>query len=464
MPIWSRNFARTPLILLGLVEVAILFASVYFARAVAIGDVPIFDESFSSTAPKATTLAAVMLVSLIAMGLYQFHQRAYFREVFVRIVVGIAAGSLVLAVVYYAVPSLGFEPRIAAMTAVTALLSLSLVRYTFLRFVDENIFRRRIVVYGAGQRSKAITELRRRADRRGFRLIGTVAAPGDQLREDTTGVYQNLDCLKKFAIDNKADEIVIAMDDRRGNLPVKELLACRMRGIEVLDILAFLERETGKIRLDLVNPGWLIFSQGFRITAFRRFTKRTFDLIFGVTALVLAAPVMLVVALLIKLYDGWTLPVIYRQERVGYHGETFNVLKFRSMRPDAEKEGTAQWAVEGDPRVTKIGNVLRKYRLDELPQIFNVLVGQMSIVGPRPERPQFVERLQDEIPYYAERHTVKPGVTGWAQLKYAYGSSTEDAKEKLQYDLYYVKNHSLLLDLMIILQTVEVVLWGKGAR
>ena len=464
MPIWSRNFARTPLILLGFVEVGILFASVYVARAVAIGDVPILDDSFGSTAPKATTLAAVMLASLIAMGLYQFHQRVNFREVFVRIVVGIAAASIVLAVVYYAVPSLGFEPKIAAMTAVTALLSLSLVRFIFLRLVDENIFRRRIVVFGAGQRSKAITDLRRRADRRGFKLIGTVAAPGDQLREDTTGVYQNLDSLKKFAIDNNADEIVIAMDDRRGNLPIKELLACRMRGIEVLDILAFLERETGKIRLDLVKPGWLIFSQGFRITPFRRMTKRVLDLTLGVIALVLAAPVMLLVALLIKLFDGWSLPVFYRQKRVGFHGETFNVLKFRSMRPDAEKEGTAQWAVEGDPRVTRIGGVLRKYRLDELPQLFNVLAGHMSIVGPRPERPQFVEQLEEEIPYYSERHTVKPGVTGWAQLKYAYGSSTEDAKEKLQYDLYYVKNHSLLLDLMIVLQTVEVVLWGKGAR
>jgi len=254
------------------------------------------------------------------------------------------------------------------------------------------------------------------------------------------------------------------MDDRRGNLPIRDLLDCKLRGIDVIDLLEFLERETGKIHIDLVNPGWLIFSPGFRITRFRRITKRWVDFVLGLVALAVFWPFMLVIAIAIKIEDGLDASVIYRQRRVGYRGRVFNVFKFRSMREDAEADGKAKWAEMNDMRVTKVGAVIRKFRLDELPQIFNVLAGQMSIVGPRPERPEFVTELEEQIPYYSERHTVKPGVTGWAQLKYSYGASKEDAEEKLRYDLYYVKNHSLMLDLMIILQTAEVILWGKGAR
>ncbi len=464
MPIWSRNFARMPLILLAVVETLILVASVYFARVVAFGNFELAEQSLSSVAPKALTLATVMLLALIATGLYQFHRRVYFHEIFVRVLVGFFLGSIVLGAAYYAIPSVGLDPKIAFLAVATALVLLSLTRLVFSRVVDENIFRRRTVIFGAGQRSKVVTKLRRRADRRGFHLVGTVPAPGDEMREDQTGVCHNVDCLLQYAIDHKADEIVVAMDDRRGNLPIRALLDARLRGIEVIDLVDFMERETGKIRLDLVNPGWLIFAPGFRITRLRRLNKRLLDVAVASAALILTWPVMLLVALAIKIGDGPSLPVLYKQRRVGLNGRVFDVLKFRSMRPDAEKEGTAQWAVENDPRVTRIGNVLRKYRLDELPQIFNVLAGQMSIVGPRPERPEFVDQLSAEIPYYAERHTVKPGVTGWAQLRYAYGASAEDAKEKLQYDLYYVKNHSLPLDLMIMLQTVEVILWGKGAR
>ena len=464
MPIWSRNFARTPLILLAIVEVTILFVSVYFATYVMIGETPLADDFLGPLAPKASALALVMLMSMIAMGLYQFHQRVYFHEVFARVVVGFVLGSLVLAVAYYAVPSIGFTPQVAAVSVAIALVSLSFIRYLFVRNVDENIFRRRTVVYGAGERSKAITDLKRRADRRGFRILGHVPAPGDRTRNDATGVFRDVECLTHFALETGADEIVVAMDDRRGNLPVRQLIDAKLRGVEVIDLVDFMERETGKIHLDLVKPGWLIFTPGFRLTRLRQYSKRTFDVVASTAALLVCWPVMLLVAIAIKIYDGVDQPIIYRQRRVGFHGQPFEVLKFRSMRTDAEKDGTAKWATENDPRITRIGHFLRKYRLDELPQVFNVLAGQMSIVGPRPERPEFVRELSRDIPFYDERHMVKPGVTGWAQLKYAYGSSTEDAKQKLQYDLYYVKNHSLLLDLMIILQTVEVVLWGKGSR
>ena len=267
-----------------------------------------------------------------------------------------------------------------------------------------------------------------------------------------------------LALEMGAEEIVVAMDDRRGNLPIRELLDARLKGIDVIDLLQFLERETGKIRIDLVSPGWLIFSPGFRRSRFRQFAKRVLDVLVSSLLLLLGAPAMLLAALAIKIEDGLTAPVFYRQLRVGKGNVPFEVRKFRSMRPDAEKDGKAVWASKNDNRITRVGNFLRNSRLDELPQVFNVLAGQMSVVGPRPERPEFVADLQKNISYYSERHVVKPGITGWAQLKYGYGATEEDAIEKLQYDLYYIKNQTILLDILIILQTLEVVLWGKGAR
>ena len=231
-----------------------------------------------------------------------------------------------------------------------------------------------------------------------------------------------------------------------------------------MDLLEFLERESGKIRVDLVNPDWLIFSPGFKVTKIKRIVKRFVDILVGMTVLLLTWPILILVTLAIQLEDGFRQPVFYRQLRVGYNGEHFKIFKFRSMKIDAESDGQAVWASLDDSRVTRIGRLIRKARIDELPQIFNILRGQMSAVGPRPERPSFVAMLSESIPYYDERHTVKPGVTGWAQLNYSYGSSIQDAIEKLQYDLYYVKNQNLILDLAIIIQTVEVILWGKGAR
>ncbi len=464
MPIWSKNFARTPLILLAVAETTILYLSVYFACAVASGGVEVFEDSLGPIAPRAAAVSGIMLMSLIAMGLYQFHQRAYFHEIMVRVIVGVAIGSTVLAASYYFFPRINLEPRIAALAVLSALTLLLLLRFAFVRNVDENIFRRRTLVFGAGERSAAISDLKRRADRRGFQIVGTLPAPGDTVREDRDDLLRTGKSISDIAADVEADEIVIAMDERRGNLPIRELLDCKLRGIDVIDLLEFLERETGKIEVDLLSPGWLTFSPGFRRTRLRRLLKRTMDIVVSAVAFLLAWPFMLMIAIAIKLEDGPGAPVIYRQRRVGSRGREFNVLKFRSMGLDAEADGKAVWAQEDDPRVTNVGAILRKYRLDELPQIFNVLSGQMSFVGPRPERPEFVASLAAEIPYYSERHTVKPGVTGWAQLKYSYGASRDDAIEKLRYDLYYVKNNSLLMDLVILLQTVEVILWRQGAR
>jgi sugar transferase (PEP-CTERM system associated) len=243
---------------------------------------------------------------------------------------------------------------------------------------------------------------------------------------------------------------------------LRELLDCKLHGVRVYDLSAFFEHMLGQIRLDSLRAGWLIFSEGFRQGTIRTIVKRVFDVVCASTLLLLSSPVMLLTTLLIALESGF--PILYRQERVGMRGRTFNVIKFRSMRTDAESDGKPRWAKAGDERVTRVGRVIRKLRIDELPQLFSVLVGDMSLVGPRPERPYFVDQLAEEIPYYAVRHSVKPGVTGWAQVRHHYTGSIEGAAEKLQYDLYYVKNHSLVLDMMILLETVGVVLTAKGAQ
>lgn len=465
MPAWTFNNAvRTPLLLLGIAEALILFSSVYVAAVFLYGDIGASEQALGWLLPKAVVVTFVVLVSLVSMGLYQFHQRLYFREAAVRVFVGVAAGGIALAVIYYVVPHVMISRAQALIAFAYALLLLLLVRLYFVRNVDENIFRRKILIYGAGSRASSIADLRRRADRRGFKVVGQLSAPGDTDICNDQSIPANGKSICVYAREFGAEEIVVAMDDRRGNLPVRELLNCRLQGIEVIDLLEFLERETGKIWVDLVKPGWLIFAPGFRVSRFRHFSKRSFDIVASTSLLLLAWPIMLLVALAIVLDNGVGKPVFYRQRRVGRNDHVFDVLKFRSMCVNAEADGKAVWAEKNDSRVTRVGAFLRKTRLDELPQILNVFRGQMSLVGPRPERPEFVEELKKSIPYYSERHTVNPGVAGWAQLKYSYGANEEDAIEKLQYDLYYVKNQSLLLDLMIILQTVEVVLWGKGAR
>ncbi len=465
MPAWSINkTVRTPLLLLGIAELAILFLSVYAAAIILFGDLQLSEKFLGPLLPKAVIVSAVMLVSLIATGLYQFHQRVFFHEVLIRVIVAVSGSGLVLAALFYLVPTIRMPLDMAIVSAFAASSLLLLLRYIFVRNVDDNMFRHRSLIYGAGERSSAISGLRRRADRRGFKIVGVLPAPGDSQKFDHSDLVEKNGSLLELAERVNADEIVIAMDDRRGNLPIRELLDCKLRGINVVDLVEFLERETGKIRIDLVNPGWLIFSPGFRVGLGRRVVKRLIDVTLSAVVFAVSWPVMLIIALLIKLEDGANASVFYRQQRVGLHGDTFDVLKFRSMIENAEADGKAVWAEENDSRVTRVGAKLRKFRLDELPQVFNVLKGEMSLVGPRPERPQFVRELEESIPYYSERHTVKPGVTGWAQLKYSYGSSEEDAAEKLQYDLYYVKNQNFLLDLVIVLQTVEVILWSKGAR
>ena len=465
MPAWSiNNTIRTPLLLVGLGELFIFVSAVYIGALLVFGSIDACQAEIGPLAPKAALIAALNLMSLIAMGLYHFHQRLYFHETLSRIFVGLGISCIALAILFSLFPNFKMSVDVALISGTYALVLLVGLRYFFIRTVDENVFRHRTLVYGAGVRASSILDLRRRADRRGFKIVGQAAAPGDKASDSEPLIELGERSISEIASSLSADEIVVAMDDRRGKLPVRELLDAKLQGINVIDLLEFLERETGKIHTELVSSGWLIFSSGFRKSRSGRIAKRTIDLAVSAAILLLTWPLMLLIILAIKLEDGNSAPVLYRQIRVGEGGETFPMLKFRSMATDAEADGQAVWAAKDDPRVTRVGGFLRNMRLDELPQIFNVFKGEMSLVGPRPVRPEFVETLKGKIPYYAERHAVKPGLTGWAQVRYAYGASQDDAVEKLQYDLYYVKNQSAHLDVMILLQTVEVVLWGKGAR
>jgi len=412
----------------------------------------------------AFVFGVVNLVSVLAFGLYSSRQRARTAGVFVRLVAAISAAGVVTAATFYVAPDLWLGRGVLALSSLFSLLAAGISRAVFVRFMDESLFKRRVLVYGAGQRTAAISSLRRRSDRRGFEIVGfvqpdaeSIAVPEERILDASAGILELCTRLD-------VHEIVVAMEDRRRGFPILGLLECRLAGIEVTELLTFLERETGRVRIDVLNPSWMIFGDGFRRDPLRLFSSRSLDLVASVILVVLSLPVMLLTMLAIKLEDGWRAPIFYGQARVGLGGQTFNVLKFRSMRTDAERDGQAQWAQKSDPRVTRVGAIIRKLRIDELPQILNVLTGHMSFVGPRPERPQFVAELAQKIPYYVQRHCVKPGITGWAQLCYPYGSSEQDALEKLQYDLYYIKNNTLLFDLAILVQTAEVVFMGKGAR
>jgi sugar transferase (PEP-CTERM system associated) len=321
----------------------------------------------------------------------------------------------------------------------------------------------RVLVFGVGEEAENVGRVLRKSDP-GIEIVGFYPCSTDtEIVVPAQVILSQEMSLSDTAHSLKVDEIIVAVRERRGGaLPLRELLDCKLSGVKVLDLASYFERALGQLRLDSLRVGWLIFGDGFRQSWRRSSVKRLFDIVVALVLLLLAAPVMLLTALLIVLEDGCS--IFYRQERVGLDGRLFKVIKFRSMRNDAEGDGKPRWATLDDDRVTRIGRILRKLRIDELPQLYNVFAGDMSLVGPRPERPYFVDQLTRDIPFYAVRHSVKPGLTGWAQVSYHYGSTVDDSVQKLQYDLYYVKNHSLFLDMVILFQTVGVVLTGKGAR
>lgn len=406
----------------------------------------------------------VMVVSTTSMGLYQRVQSGGDAALLLRILGAFLLGAVGMGLVFYVFPDVFVGRGVFGYALLVSLVAMLLSRFVFLRIVDREELRHRVLVLGAGHQAHLIHEFETRTQNPNFRILGFVQLGNEPCRVTPVRLRELSVPIHEFADRHDVDEIVIAPDDQRSGLPVDEILDCKMRGIKVADILRFFEREAGLIRVDCLYANWLAFSDGFEFNGFQQIGKRIFDILASLGLLLTTWPIMLLAGLAIAIEGRFREPILFRQVRVGKDAEPFVVIKFRSMSVDAEGDGVPRWASHKDRRVTRVGRVLRTTRIDELPQIFNVLRGEMSFVGPRPERPEFVKKFAETIPFYSERHRVKPGITGWAQLCYPYGSSYRDAVEKLQYDLYYVKNYSPLLDLLIILQTIEVVLWGKGAR
>jgi sugar transferase (PEP-CTERM system associated) len=385
------------------------------------------------------------------------------RELIVRLLQAAGAASIVLAALYFFAPGLQVGDGIFVSALFVFLVGILGWRLLFNQLTASLQLQERVLVVGTGATARKVA--RQILDQREFayRVVGFIDDDPRRIGERIVnpGVVGTPADIPRLVREHHIDRIVVGLADRRGKLPVDELLEAKMSGVRVEDATTTYERVTGKILIDDLRPSWLIFSDGFRVSRLTRITKRSVDLGLALVLAVLSAPFMVLTALAVRLESEG--PALYRQERVGENGRSFTLYKFRSMRQDAEQGGKPIWAKDGDDRITRIGRFIRKTRLDELPQLWNVIRGDMSFVGPRPERPFFVAQLAREIPFYQQRHVVKPGLTGWAQVKYRYGSSIEDAMEKLRYDLYYIKHLSIVFDLTIVFDTVKVVLFRKGA-
>ncbi|MDQ7994870.1 MAG: TIGR03013 family XrtA/PEP-CTERM system glycosyltransferase [Luteibacter sp.] len=454
------------LTLMGGCELLLLAASLNVATYIRFAPSPDdLEASMQMLTARAVMFALVIFLGMAALGEYRSTLRMSWRGQLARHAIAFALGGLVLVVGYYVVPQAYVGRGVLGMALAIGFIATAAFRALFMRLVELEALKRRVIVLGAGQRAAQIhNRMRRRSDRRGFCLLGYVQGPNENVLVPAELLLDTRESLAGYARRVKLDEIVVGVDDRRGSLPMDDLLACRQLGVQITDLTTFVEREAGRVQLTMLDPSWLVFSGGFNASPFALFVKRAFDIGASLTIALLCWPVMLAVVAAIRIESGRGQPILYRQERVGEHGRSFWLYKFRSMRTDAEMDGVARWAKSNDDRVTRVGRICRKLRFDELPQLWNVIRGDMSIVGPRPERPQFVSDLETKIRYYSLRHSIKPGLAGWAQLSYPYGASEEDAAEKLKYDLFYVKNHNLFLDMVILIETVEVVLFGRGAR
>lgn len=395
--------------------------------------------------------ATLMMLTMTAFGLYSRQQDEPFRQVVQKVFASYLVTLLALSVVFYVFPDSEVGRGVFAIASVLGLMGILVVRYVAYRLGFLQRRGRRVMVMGEGEEADQVLAILANQPR--AHLVAQVPAEQPEQPEET---------LIEIARRNKVTHIVVAAHERRGGrIPLDQLLECKLAGIQVLDLLSFYEQELGLIRLSYLRTGWLVYGDGFSQGATRAIIKRLFDVTVASCLLLLASPVMAITALVILFETGR--PIFFRQERVCAPGQSFDILKFRSMIQDAEKDGP-RWATVGDSRITRVGQFIRLTRIDELPQLINVLRGEMSFVGPRPERPYFVEKLNEQVPYYDIRHYVKPGITGWAQVRMDYGASVEEAMEKLEYDLFYVKNHSLFLDFMVLFETIQVVLRKKGAR
>ncbi|HNW79372.1 MAG TPA: TIGR03013 family PEP-CTERM/XrtA system glycosyltransferase [Candidatus Competibacteraceae bacterium] len=464
--LFKHYFSRSLLTLMA-AEGLHLFWSVYLGRTLRLA---LFDQGpvppLLDTVPSAVVFALVMLIIMVAMGLYERNFWNGRSDMLLRVGVSFLFGFFVLTLVYYLIPELYLGRGEMSLAFVIAFFGVLLLRFAFVHVTDHSLLKPRLLVLGVGQQAARLQSLQDQGTTgEGFEIVGYLRLHDDEVQCVPEARMLNMaGSLSELVDAQRVTGIVVAMDDRRKGFPADEVLECKINGVRVSNFLSFYERQTGKIQLDALRPSNMIFSSGFRQAHRKQLAKRLFDIVTSLLLLGLTWPLMLGATLAIWLESGCRGPILYRQTRVGRGERLFDVIKFRSMRTDAERDGVARWAQAGDSRITRVGAVLRETRIDELPQLLNVLRGDMSFVGPRPERPQFVEQLRQTIPFYSMRHLVNPGITGWAQICYPYGASDQDAYEKLQYDLYYIKNYSFFLDVLVLLQTAHTILWGQGAR
>jgi sugar transferase (PEP-CTERM system associated) len=455
-----KHYIPHAVILLWLVDVGLLFGAGELAWRLRISQIGADVGALTDRIWLHGGFAAVMSVAMISVGVYGSDALRSLRYAGARLLVAISLGVIALSFIDFLLDDSNFWRSTLAYGMLLAIAFLMLNRIVLGGLLGP-AFRRRVLVLGAGERAQRLRELGERPES-GFAIVGFIAMNEGAVVVEEAIPRAALHNLTRFVENLGVSEVVLALEERRNALPLKDLLRIKTAGVHVNEFSSFLERETGRVDLDTLNPSWLIFSDGFssgRMVSSA--AKRVFDIVVSALLLVLTAPVIALFALLVK-FDSKG-PAFFRQTRVGLYGQNFSLIKLRSMREDAEAEG-AKWASKDDPRITRVGSFIRKVRIDELPQAWSVLKGEMSFVGPRPERPEFVADLEDQLPYFAERHMVKPGITGWAQINYPYGASIEDSRNKLEYDLYYAKNYTPFLDLVIILQTLRVVLWHEGAR
>ena len=453
-------YVPSSLMVLFLVDVAILYTSISLGLIYSYASVSDLLRDHGSLELQRILFVVVGMLSLFTMGLHHRRYIAVQKMVPLRLAASHAMAFVILILVFYVVPQTRVWLSALVPAMVMSYVTLGVCRFAFVRAAKVSLFRHPVLIFGAGAQARRI-ELAEAAGR--IRCVGFVAPENTDVQVSAHRVINVRGSLSETARRYGAAEIVIGLEERRGKVPTDELLTCRLQGLWISDFSSFMERETGQVELQSLDPSWLIFSEGFVAQhRIERAIKRLFDVVASAILLLFAFPVSVMTALAIYLEDGG--PIFYRQERIGLNGRSFMLMKFRSMRVDAESDGVARWASVGDQRITRVGAFIRKTRVDEIPQVLNVLKGEMSFVGPRPERPTIVDGLSRSIPFYRYRHMVKPGITGWAQISYPYGASIEDAYQKLKFDLYYIKNYSLILDFLILIQTIRVVLWPQGAR
>ncbi len=418
-------------------------------------------SQYISLLPKAMTFAVIVVLMCFLMDLYSAENGKGKKEIFLKILFAGIFTSMTLAALYYFVPFLELGRGILFIAICISIA----VQFVWHMVYDFSLklpgVAKRVLILGTGPLAMTMGLLFD-TTRSNLALAGYVNCVNEPIYVPQKHVVGNGDSLLSIALKEKAQKIVVSLTERRGTFPVKEVLDCKLRGIDIVDCPSFYEQMTGKLLVENINPSWFIFTEGFKATIFRQYFKRIVDILISLVGLTVSLPFIFLVPILIKLDSRG--PILFRQERVGKGEKLFTLYKFRTMIDRAEKNTGPVWTQENDNRITGLGKFLRKSRLDEIPQLYNVLAGNMSFVGPRPERPFFVETLKKQIPYYSERHCVKPGITGWAQVRYEYGDSIEDAVEKLRYDLYYIKHLSIFLDNLIILDTIKVILFGRGGR